>query len=176
MIKNFITSSSIILILLMTSCAKDKENSGIAKKNVPINASERAKQTVEKGGGLQDAIFGKKGGSTTFDFATSNSLWRASIQLLQDIPLANVDYSGGVIVTDWYTKNGKESIKINISFSSNELAASSVNVSSFKKLCSNMNDCTVNKMEDIFSSKLKEKIMAKARELELARLKKLEKK
>ena len=90
--------------------------------------------------------------------------------------MANVDYSGGVIVTDWYTKNGKESIKINISFSSNELAASSVNVSSFKKLCSNMNDCTVNKMEDIFSSKLKEKIMAKARELELARLKKLEKK
>ena len=60
MIKNFITSSSIILILLMTSCAKDKENSGIAKKNVPINASERAGQAVEKGGGLQDAIFGKK--------------------------------------------------------------------------------------------------------------------
>ena len=178
MTKKIISLLSILILTLTISCSKDKEeeNKVFKKKPVPINASERARASVEKEGGLQDALFGKKGGNNTFDFATSNSLWRASIELLKEIPLSNADYSGGVIVTDWYTKDGKESIKINITFSSSELAISSFNVSSFKKICNNIAECSVQKMETGFSSTLKNKIISKAREIELQKLNEKEKK
>ena len=163
---------------MIVSCSKDKEtdNSLFKKKRVPINASERAAKAVEKEGGLQESLFGKKNAVTTYDFATSNSMWRASIELLKEIPLANVDYSGGVIVTDWYSKEGKESIKINITFSSNEVNISSLNVISFKKLCTSLNDCKIEKMENDFSSTIKNKIISKAREIEITRANAKEKK
>ena len=167
--KNFLTI--IIAFIMIVSCSKNKEseNSVFKKKSVPINATERAGKAIEKGGGLQESLFGKKNAVTTYDFATSNSMWRASIELLKEIPLANVDYSGGVIVTDWYSKDGKESVKINITFSSNELNISSFNVVSFKKLCTSLNDCKIEKMENDFSSTIKNKIISKAREIEIAR-------
>ena len=165
------------IVASFVSCSKNNgENREIIeKKNIPINASERARAEVDKGGGLNDAIFGRGKGATTYEFSTSNVLWRASIGLLQDIPLANVDYAGGVIITDWYTNDGKESIKININFSSNDLSVSSININSFKKLCTTENNCQVQKMDTSFSSSLKEKIIAKARELEINRIKNKEK-
>lgn len=171
---------SILLLILFSliSCSKDKEpeNTVFKKKRVPINTEERAKRAIQKEGGLQDAIFGKKNSVNTYDFATSNALWRASIELLKEIPLANVDYSGGVIVTDWYSKDGKESVKINITFSSNEVSITSFNVISFKKICNNTNDCMVKKMENDFSSTIKNKIISKAREIQISRSNEKEKK
>ena len=32
-------------------------------------------------------------------------MWRASLEVLDFLPMTTVDYSGGVIITDWYTDN-----------------------------------------------------------------------
>ena len=32
-------------------------------------------------------------------------MWRASLEILDFLPLTTVDYSGGMIITDWYTDN-----------------------------------------------------------------------
>ena len=56
-----------------------------------------------------------KGGNGTFDFATSNELWRASLDTLDFMPLISADYGGGIIITDWYSENKpNESIKVTI--------------------------------------------------------------
>ena len=81
--------------------------------------------------------------------------------------MANVDYSGGIILTDWYSKGGSESIKINVNFVSSELKTSSIVLNAFKKTCNPNSDCKIEKLDNEFSYKLKEKIFAKARQIEI---------
>ena len=45
------------------------------------------------------------GSKTTYEFSTSNPMWRASLEVLDFIPLSTVDYSGGMIITDWYSED-----------------------------------------------------------------------
>ena len=90
---------------------------GKVKKDVPINAKERARQNINEGRGMSlKGAFGK--GSTTYEFSTSNPLWRASLEIIDFMPLTTVDYSGGIIITDWYSdiSNTKDSIKITVRF------------------------------------------------------------
>ena len=70
---------------------------------------------MEEGRGisLSKALGGVKGGD--FMFASSNEMWRATIEILDFVPLNNVDYGGGVIITDWYSEKSdynNSSIKI----------------------------------------------------------------
>ena len=57
-----------------------------------------------------------KGGK--FDFASSNYLWRATLDTIDFMPLVSANYSGGIIITDWYSENNNpnEAIKISIRF------------------------------------------------------------
>ena len=107
-----------IISILLTNCAKKDEVTGETIVIEP-NIREKAARNAEKGGG----IFGNlntKGSSNTFDFATSNVLWRATLKTIDFLPLINADYSGGIIITDWYSEdlNSKEQIKISIHFKS----------------------------------------------------------
>ena len=73
----------------------------------------------------------KKGG--VFDFASSNELWRASLDVIDFMPLASVNYSGGIIITDWYSENQNpnESIKISIRFLTNEIRSDALDIKIF---------------------------------------------
>ena len=155
-----------IIIIGFASCTKgDKKNNEIIeKKRVPINSSERAQRNVDQGGGIFSGL-GKK--QNTFDFATSNVMWRAAISSFDSIPLNTVDYSGGVIITDWYSNGSNENIKININFISDELKASSININSFKKICKTSTECSVQKMPSNFNNKIKENIISKAIDLNI---------
>lgn len=145
-----------------TETEKSDENKAKKKRIISANIDEK---TQNASGSLFGSIGGNK--STTFQFSTSNVLWRASLTSLENIPLLNVDYSGGVIVTDWYSpKISNESIKISINFLDNELKASSIKISSFKKKCSGVN-CATEKLPETFNSKIKETIIAKAKEIKL---------
>ena len=161
----------IISLIILSSCSifkkkpKDQAAPVEKKKRINPNAFERAEQA-------DGIIFGRKGsGGTTYEFATSNILWRASLETLDFIPLSNLTYSGGVIVTDWYSGPGgnqNEQVKINIRFKSNELKASSVVVQGFKKVCSSGSNCSVSKLSNNFNSKIKEQILIKAKQLKIA--------
>ena len=152
------------LSLLVTSCASNDENKdGVTKKKrVNPNPQEKAREFADKNP-IFDQNRNKSGG--TFEFSSSNILWRASLKTLDFIPLNNTDYSGGVIVTDWYG-NEKEQIKISVRFLSNEISSSAVKVISHKKIC-NLNNCTTTPLDEKFNQEIKNKIINEAKNLKI---------
>ena len=105
-------------------------------------------------------------GSGKFEFATSNEMWRATIEILDFIPLANADYGGGVIITDWYNESGtsNESIKIMVQFLSNEIRADGLKIIVYNKKCldNSLNNCSTNIQNSDIGQELKLAILKKA--------------
>ena len=156
--------SYFVIIFALNSCAKEGFfKGGDARKTSP-DPKERVKKNLEEGKGfrISDAI--GKGGNTNFEFASSNELWRASLDILDFMPLTSANYSGGVIITDWYSEQGKinESIKITIRFLSNEIRSNALDVNIFYKKCVTINNCEINKQEGQLKKELTKKILAKA--------------
>ena len=159
----------IIFLLFAYSCAvpealKPKK----IDPNTPVNADERARKNIEEGRGisLKGAIDKNKG--TTFQFSSSNPLWRASLETIDFMPLATVDYSGGIIITDWYTDTSspKEAIKITLRFLSNEIRSNSIKVIVHNKKCSPTQNCTVSEIDSNIKFELQKSILSKASLLE----------
>ena len=151
---------SLLLILLVVSC-------GIYRKTdlreVPVNVDDRAKKNIEEGRSFRFGDIGK-GGSGTFEFASSNEMWRASISLLDFAPFSNVDYSGGIIITDWFADESlkNEYLKITVRFLSNEIRADGLNVIIHKKICNDINVCSVSKIKSTLSQEIKLAILKEA--------------
>ena len=135
--------------------------------NTPVNADERARKNIEEGRGisLKGAIDRNKG--TTFQFSSSNPLWRASLETIDFMPLATVDYSGGIIITDWYTdtNNPKEAIKITLRFLSNEIQSNSIKIIIHNKNCNSSESCSIKEIESNIKFELQKTILAKAAKL-----------
>lgn len=165
----------IFLIILIGSCAKKDTVTGEIE-NIEINPSKRAEAVAARGGGILGDINNKRS-SNTFEFATSNILWRATLKSLDFLPLVNADYSGGVIIYDWYsqTDNPKEQIKISIQFLSNELRSDSIKVIAHKKICDNMDRCSNSNVDQKFTRDIKENIITSARSLKIEEEKKSKK-
>jgi hypothetical protein len=156
-----------IFSILLTSCSlwgsKEKsansndEKISVKKKDWEPNVLKRVDQ--EKGGLTN--IFGAERSTVS---QGDNVIWQASLDVLADIPLAQANYTGGVIITDWYnSSNSNESIKISIFINSARLEVNSFDVKSFKKTCSAANNCqTVNLTPD-FNQKIKDRVLEKAR-------------
>ena len=149
-----------ILPFLLNSCA----NRGDARKSPP-NPELRVKKNIEEGRGfrLMDTV--GKGRSTNFEFASSNELRRASLDAIDFMPLASVNYSGGIIVTDWYSSSlsSNENIKISIRFLSNEIRSDALNIQIFKKICDENNRCVINESVGELNKELQRKILQKAK-------------
>ena len=139
---------------------KDGEENIAKKPRAPVNVKERA---------LSDESGGLFSSSKTIDaLGRQNVMWRATMNTLNFIPINTVDYDGGLIITDWYsTDKSNESIKINVSFNSNEVKVSSVEVKSFKKSCDSQLNCKTTKMADDFNKKIKDQIFEEIKNLEI---------
>ena len=156
------------LFSLLVSCGK-----GFFKKvdtrKVPISGPERAKQNVKEGRGVGlGQVIGKGAGSTNYEFSTSNPLWRASLEIIDFMPLTTVDYSGGIIITDWYSdgQNYDESIKITVRFLSNEIRSDSIKIIVHNKKCKTNQNCAVNEIDTSIKFELQQSILKKAALLE----------
>ena len=121
--------------LILTSCQLAKLG-GDARENPP-DPRERVKKNLEEGKGFRLNNMVKKSGSGSFEFASSNELWRASLDTIDFIPLASVNYSGGLIITDWYSsdENSNEVLKISIRFLTNEIRSDALDIKIFTKAC-----------------------------------------
>ncbi len=99
-----------------------------------------------------------------FDFASSNELWRATLDTLDFMPLALANYSGGVIVTDWYSDDDKsnESVKISVRFLSNEVRSDALLVKVFYKSCSVQQSCKISDRSGVLSDDLANQNLSKA--------------
>ena len=152
---------SIIAIIYLTSCAGLKPAPSDARKVSP-NVKERVRQNIEQGKGFRLMGGDKKGG--VFDFASSNEMWRASLDTIDFMPLMSANYSGGIIITDWYS-DGKmtgESIKVSIRFLTNEIRADALDVKVFIKKCKNLDNCLVSESKGVLVMELKKKILRQA--------------
>ena len=141
---------------------------GIYKKTdareVPTNAKERAQKNIEEGRSIK--LFGKKGGSGTFEFASSNEMWRAAIDILDFVPLSSADYGGGIVITEWYSDSGQinESVKIMVQFMSNDIRADGIKVVVYDRICenNNLNNCQTQTNQSSLSEEIKLAILKKA--------------
>ena len=154
----------LIIILNLISCTSSK-NDG---EQIEPNVQKRAEAEAKKGGGI--ILFGgDKKNSGTIDFSSTNVMWRATLKTLNFLPLVSADYSAGLIVTDWYSeqKLGKEQIKIQVSFLSNDLRSESIVVSSFKRICEPNGICTNSSVNESVNKEIKDSIITNARLLKI---------
>ena len=150
-----------LITVLLSSCGLYKKTD----RSVPQNALERAKKNVEEGRGISIGGLAKRG--TTYEFSTSNPLWRASLETLDFLPLANVDYSGGIITTDWYSDNSSDqSLKITIRFLSNEVTSTSLKIIVHEKICKTSSTCSTKVVKSKIEEELRSTILSKAASLE----------
>ena len=161
-----------VIILFFSSCKALKPEK-VDTREVSTNAQERARKNVNEGQGisLKDIVGGR---GTNFEFSTSNPMWRASLEILDFLPLSTVDYSGGMIITDWYSENNaNEAIKITVRFLANEVRTESLKVRVHKKTCSSDQNCKIILLkQNKISEELLASIIRKAAELEKESLKK----
>ena len=150
----------VLIVIFLTSCG----NVGsITNPQEPVepDARKRARKNAEEGKGI---IFGgkKRGSGTNYEFASSNPLWRASLDTLDFMVLATVDYAGGLIISDWYSDNNPdESIKITLRFLDNQVRVDAIKVLIHKKTCKN-NNCQIKQIESDLAFDIKDKVLKKA--------------
>ena len=150
-----------IFLMLLSSCGIYKKTDA---RKIPTNANERIAKNMEEGRGFR--LGGVRKNSTNFEFATSNPLWRAALQKLDFAPLSNVDYAGGIIVTDWFSDgNSKDQIKITIRFLSNEIRSDALNTIIHNRVCDSQNNCKVTKIENDMNNEIRFAILKKAAEI-----------
>ena len=157
----------LVIFLMMNQCGIYKKTDA---RKVPTNAKERVKKNIAEGKKIKFGQLGK-GGSGTFEFATSNEMWRATVDILDFMPLANVDYGGGVIITDWYNEGSQnESIKIMVQFLSNEIRADGLKVVVYDRKCNSSNSLNCSTSvddENSIGQELKLAILKKAAEMKI---------
>jgi len=154
-IKIPLIATLLTILLALTACGGYEK---VDQRTRPDGAQAKARKNIEEGrgasiGGLTRGI----GRGTTYQFSSSNPMWRASLETLDFLPLTTVDYSGGVIITDWYSDNNssKESIKISLRFLSNDIRSESLKVIVHQKTCSTNLNCRVILLTD---TKIKEEL------------------
>jgi len=150
----------IVLIPLLNSCQAFKWDPADARKVSP-NSKERVKKNLEEGRGM--TIGGNRNTNTSYQFATSNPMWRATLEILDFLPLANVDYSGGVVSTDWYNETGDpDEYKITVRFLSNEIRTDGIKIIVHRRKCELNKSCRIKKISSTLETELQVAILKKA--------------
>ena len=148
-------------LFLLNSCGFYKRSD---IKDNPVNVDERVKRNIEEGKGFRFGKRATRGGD--FDFASSNPLWRGAVDVLDFVPLTNASYSGGIIITEWFSAENNSAsthreLKLTVRFMSNEIRADAIQVLVFEKSCIN-NDCKTKKIKSKLEGELKLAILKKA--------------
>ena len=166
-LKTFLLS---FIIFFLSNCSVPNfiKPSKVDTRKTPVNAQDRARENVETGRGVSLGGMIKGSRSTNYEFSSSNPLWRASLELIDFMPLTTVDYSGGIIITDWYNDgiDAGESIKITLRFLSTEIRSDSVKIIIHRKKCKINENCKIDEIDSNIKFELQKSILAKAVQFE----------
>ena len=161
--KSQITAFLLISLVALYSC---KGIPGADARKYPPDPKARVKKNLEEGRGfrLDNMVGGQTGRGGDFMFASANELWRASLDTLDFMPLSSVNYSGGIIITDWYSdgNNINESVKISIRFLTNEVRTDALDIKVFYKKCNQVSNCKIENKTGSLVAELKKEILSKA--------------
>ena len=151
-----------LLSIFINSCSGGFP--GADARKYPDDPKLRVAKNLEEGRGfrLSDSMSKSRGG--VFEFASSNELWRASLDTIDFMPLGSVNYSGGIIITDWYStdQSSNESIKISIRFLTNEIRSDALDIKVFNKKCLAQSNCVISEKKGNLITELKKKILKTA--------------
>jgi len=152
----------ILLLMIVTNLNSCGIYRPVSAKDYPPEPEKRIQKNLQEGRGFQIMGGNKKGGD--FDFATSNEMWRASLDILDFMPLTSADYGGGLIITDWYNEQSSlsDSIKISVRFLSNEIRADALKIQVFSKQCEKEINCKVSQSNPKIENELKIAILKRA--------------
>jgi|TARA_Y100000389_G_C17431580_1_gene502948 hypothetical protein len=156
------TAYILLISMMLLSCSSFKK---VDQRKMPDGAAAKARKNVEEGRGTSIASLLKKQGGGNFEFSSSNPLWRATLETLDFIPMSTVDYSGGMIISDWYNDetNQNKSLKISVRFLSNEITSTSLKIVVHQKTCSTSGNCKINLLSNSkIQSELNSVILRKA--------------
>ncbi len=162
--RNFLSIITVFTLLtsssFLTSCGGWDPASS---RDIPVKGMERAKKNVKEGRGISLKNLGGTRG-TNYEFSSSNPMWRAAFDVIDFMPLVTVDYSGGTIITDWYTdkRAPNESLKFTIRFLSTELRADSIKIIIHKKTCQQKTNCIISKISSKLEDEIRTAIIKKA--------------
>ena len=157
---------SMVILLTQSACNAIKPKK-VSAKDFPPDPRERVKKNIEEGRGFR--VFGGNKSGTTYDFASSNPLWQATLDTLDFMPLVSANYSGGIVITDWYSENNSpnESVKISVRFLTNEIRSDALDIDIFLKKCSqSLTNCSISKNNSDLASNLNLSILKRAAKYE----------
>ena len=158
----------ILLSFFLASCGAMKPKK-VDLREIPGNPKDKREKNIREGKAFRVMGMVDKKGSGNFQFASSNEMWRASLDLLDFTPLSNVDYSGGVIITDWFREDSSQDpLKITIRFLSNEIRADGLKVIIHRKICkkNEKDNCKVIQENSTLGQEIKLAILKKAAVIE----------
>tara|TARA_B100001057_G_scaffold339007_1_gene339784 strand:+ start:228 stop:815 length:588 start_codon:yes stop_codon:yes gene_type:complete len=160
--RHIIIFFSIITLFTQSACNALKPKK-VSAKDFPPDPNLRVKKNIEEGRGFR--LFDGKGKGTSYEFASSNPLWQATLDTLDFMPLVSANYSGGIVITDWYSENNSpnESVKISVRFLTNEIRSDALDINVFLKKCSqNLTNCSISKNNNDLVADLNLNILKKA--------------
>ncbi len=162
-LKNYILILSSILILLTQTGCQALKPKKVSAKDFPPDPRKRVEKNINEGRGFR--LMGGSQKGTNYEFASANPLWRATLDTLDFMPLASANYSGGIVITDWYSENNSpnESVKISVRFLTNEIRSDALDINVYLKKCSNnLTNCSISKNNNDLVADLNLSILKKA--------------
>ena len=160
--RNISVLLSMVILMTQTSCNALKPKK-VSAKDFPPDPRKRVEKNMNEGRGFR--LMGNNNSGTNYEFASSNPLWKATLDILDFMPLVSANYSGGIVITDWYSENDtpNESVKISIRFLTNEIRSDALDINVFLKKCSqNMTNCSISKNNNDLVADLNLNILKKA--------------
>ena len=160
--RNISVLLSVVILMTQTACNALKPKK-VSAKDFPPDPRKRVEKNMNEGRGFR--LMGNNNSGTNYEFASSNPLWRATLDILDFMPLVSANYSGGIVITDWYSENDtpNESVKISIRFLTNEIRSDALDINVFLKKCSqNMTNCSISKNNNDLVADLNLNILKKA--------------
>ena len=160
--RNISVLLSVVILMTQTSCNALKPKK-VSAKDFPPDPRKRVEKNMNEGRGFR--LMGNNNSGTNYEFASSNPLWKATLDILDFMPLVSANYSGGIVITDWYSENDtpNESVKISIRFLTNEIRSDALDINVFLKKCSqNMTNCSISKNNNDLVADLNLNILKKA--------------
>ncbi len=161
--KSIIILLSIFLLLSQNACNALKPKK-VSAKDFPPDPRKRVEKNINEGKGFR-AMGALKNKGTNYEFASANPLWRATLDTLDFMPLASANYSGGIVITDWYSENNSpnESVKISVRFLTNEIRSDALDINVYLKKCTNnSSNCSISKNNNDLVADLNLSILKRA--------------
>ena len=160
--KNIVFLFSILVLLTQTGCEALKPKK-VSAKDFPPDPRKRVEKNINEGRGFR--LMGGSNTGTNYEFASANPLWRATLDTLDFMPLASANYSGGIVITDWYSENNSpnESVKISVRFLTNEIRSDALDINVYLKKCSEgSSNCSISKNNNDLVADLNLSILKRA--------------